>query len=170
MTEANTTIIATDAFWALIALVIFIVILFIFKIPSMLGRILDKRAQDIANELDESRRLKEEAQQLLAEYQHKRQEAEAQAKDIVAAAKREAKQLCNDMRQASQNYILQRNKQAEDKIKLAEEEAVKYVRQHAIDISVNLAKEFLSSDIYDNKKSLWFDASLQELKDSSKQL
>ena len=60
------------AFWALVALVIFLGIVIYLKVPGMINKSLDERAERIRNELDEARRLREEAQQLLAEYQRKR--------------------------------------------------------------------------------------------------
>src|SRR5690606_33982294 len=78
-------------FWAFVALVIFIAIIVYMKVPAMIGRSLDERADNIRKELEEARTLREEAQQLLAEYHRKRKEAEKEAGDIVASAEREAK-------------------------------------------------------------------------------
>jgi len=77
-------------FWAFVALIIFLGVLAYFKVPGMINGALDGRAERIRNELDEARKLREDAQQLLAEYQRKRQEAEQEAQDIVSAAKHEA--------------------------------------------------------------------------------
>ena len=77
-------------FWALVGLIIFLGIVVYAKVPGMIAGALDKRADQIRNELEEAKRLREEAQQLLAEYQRKRKEAEQEASDIVAAAKRDA--------------------------------------------------------------------------------
>ena len=77
-------------FWAMIALFIFIGVVVYMKVPGMIAKALDERAAKIRNELDEAQRLREEAQQLLAEFQKKRKEAEKEAADMVAAAKRES--------------------------------------------------------------------------------
>ena len=65
-------------FWAVAGLIIFLGILVYMKVPSMMANSLDKRANDIAAELEQAKKLREEAQQLLAEYQRKRNEAELQ--------------------------------------------------------------------------------------------
>ena len=83
-------------FWALIALFIFLGVVVYLKVPGMIAKALDERAAKIRDELDEARRLREEAQQLLAEFQKKRKEAEKEAADIVAAAKREADALLEE--------------------------------------------------------------------------
>ena len=77
-------------FWAMIALFIFIGVVIYMKVPGMIAKALDERAAKIRNDLDEARRLREEAQQLLVEFQKKRKEAEKEAADMVAAAKRES--------------------------------------------------------------------------------
>ncbi|MGN6765100.1 MAG: F0F1 ATP synthase subunit B family protein, partial [Rhizobiaceae bacterium] len=76
--------------WALIGLLIFFAICLYIKAPAMLAQSLDERAKRISDELDEAKRLRDEAKSLLAEYQKKRKEAEAEAADILTAAKREA--------------------------------------------------------------------------------
>jgi F-type H+-transporting ATPase subunit b len=70
-------------FWALVGLLIFIGIIVYVKVPGMIGGALDKRADQIRNELEEAKKLREEAQALLAEYQKKRKEAEKEAAEIV---------------------------------------------------------------------------------------
>ena len=71
---------AFDAsFFALVGLVLFFVLIAYLKVPGMLSKSLDERAQNIQDELAEAKRLREEAQHLLAEYQRKRKEAEKEA-------------------------------------------------------------------------------------------
>ncbi len=68
-------------FWALVGLLIFIGIIAYAKVPGMISGALDKRADQIRNELEEAKKLREEAQQLLAEYQRKRKEAEIRSRE-----------------------------------------------------------------------------------------
>ena len=94
-----------NTFWATVALIIFIGVVLYLKVPAMIGKALDERANSIRGELDEARRLREEAQQLLAEYQRKRKEAEKDAADIVAAAKREADMLLDEAHKKTEDYV-----------------------------------------------------------------
>ena len=77
-------------FWVALAFVAFLGILFYMGVPGMLAKGLDKRSADIKTNLDEARKLKEEAQGLLADYQKKRNGAEDEANAIIEQAKREA--------------------------------------------------------------------------------
>ena len=151
-------------FWAFVALVIFLGILFYMKVPGMIAKSLDERADRIRKELDEARRLREEAQQLLADYQRKRAEAEKEADDIVAAAKREADQLVTEAHKKTDEYVARRTALAELKIGQAERDAVNEVRASAVDIAVEAARTLLAGKIDAKTGADLFRASLQEVK------
>ena len=84
---------ANPSTWVSIFLFIFLGILVWAKVPGLITGALDKRSKEIQDELDEARKLREEAQGLLADYQRKAREAEEEAQSIVAQAKREAEAL-----------------------------------------------------------------------------
>ena len=151
-------------FWALISLVIFLGIIAYMKVPGMIAKSLDTRADRIRNELDEARRLREEAQQLLAEYQRKRKDAEKEASELIAAAEHEAAGLVADARQKIEDYVQRRTAMAEQKIALAESEAVNEVRRQAIDIAVAAAETLISEKVDDEKAGALFSESVKELK------
>ena len=88
---------------------------------------------ELNKELAEAKRLREEAQHLLAEYQRKRKEAEAEAAGIVAAAEREAAALTEEARQKTEEFVARRTALSEQKIKQAEEDAIGAVRSAAVD-------------------------------------
>ncbi len=151
-------------FWAFIALVIFLGIIFYMKVPGMMGKSLDERASRIRNELDDARRLREEAQQLLAEYQRKRKEAEQEAGEIVAAAKREASTLVSEATKKTEEYVARRTALAEQKIAQAERDAVSEVRSSAVDIAVEAARAVLAAKVDAKAGADLFKSSVQELK------
>jgi F-type H+-transporting ATPase subunit b len=151
-------------FWATVGLVIFIGIVLYLKVPGKIGSTLDQRAERIRNELEEARRLREEAQQLLAEYQRKRKEAEQEAGDIVAAAKREAKHLVEEAKARTQEYVARRTTLAEQKIAQAERDAVNAVRSNAVDIAVAAAAKLLDERADADVKAQLFKSSLDDVK------
>ncbi len=151
-------------FWAFVALVIFLAAAFYMKVPGTIGKSLDGRAEKIRAELEEARRLREEAQQLLAEYQRKRKDAEKEAAEIVEHAKREAGQLVTEAKQKTEDYIARRTALAEQKIGQAEREAVNEVRARAVDIAVEAARTVLAGKVDEKVGDALFKASLQDLK------
>lgn len=136
-----------STFWAFIALLLFFALIAYLKVPGMIGRSLDERAENIKKELEEARTLREEAQQLLAEYHRKRKEAEKEAGDIVAAAEREAKALLEDAKRATEEYVIRRNKLAEQKIATAETDAINAVRASAVDLAVAAAAKIVADKV-----------------------
>lgn len=152
-------------FWALVSLLIFIGITIYMKVPKMMAKSLDERADRIRNELEEARRLREEAQQLLAEYQRKRKEAEREAEDIVTAAEREAKLLLEEAEKKSEDYVARRSKLAEQKIAQAEADAINEVRGSVVDIAVAAAGQILAGKVDAKVAADLFKQSVAEVKD-----
>lgn len=155
---------AQATLWAAISFAILIGIFIYLKVPAMVNDTLDKRADRIRNELDEARKLREEAQQLLAEYQRKRQEAEKEAAGIVAAAEREARMMADEARQRTEDYVVRRTALAEQKISQAEQDAVNEVRQRAVDIAVEAAGRLLADKVDAKADAGLFKAALDEVR------
>ena len=131
-------------FIVLLAFILFIGVLFYFKVPSLLSGMLDKRADGIKSELDEARALREEAQTLLASYERKQQEVKDQADRIVTAAKAEATEAADQARADLEKSIERRLAAAEEQIGSAQAAAVKEVRDQAIVIAVAAAKDVIA--------------------------
>lgn len=151
-------------FWATVALVLFLALIVYLKVPGMIGRSLDQRADKIKSELEEARRLREEAQQLLAEYQRKRKEAEMEASEIIEHARREAQQVVAEAKQKSEDDVVRRTALAEQKIAQAERDAVNEVRARAVDLAVESARTVLASQIDAKADATIFASSLDEIR------
>ncbi|NJM30584.1 MAG: F0F1 ATP synthase subunit B [Rhizobiales bacterium] len=127
------------ASWVLVSFLLFIALLIYLKVPAMAAKALDDRAAKIAKELEEARKLREEAQALLDSYKAKRGEAEREAADIVAQAKTDAEEFAAESRRKLSETIERRSKQAEQKIAQAEAAATKDVRDLATELAVKAA-------------------------------
>lgn len=138
---------ANTDFVVLLAFILFIAILIYFGVPGMLGGMLDKRADQIRSELDEAKSLREEAQALLASYERKQAEVQAQADRIVATAKSEASDAAEQAKVDLEASIARRLAAAEDQIASAEAGAVKEVRNKAVSIAVEAAREVIASQM-----------------------
>jgi F-type H+-transporting ATPase subunit b len=151
-------------FWTIVALVAFLAILFYFKVPAAIAKSLDARAESIREELDDARRMREEAQQLLADYQRRRKEAEDEAKDIIAQAKREAETLAAETRKALAETVERRTKAVEEKIARAEAQALGEVRSAAVDVALATAEKILKSKVIGTEADALVENSISELK------
>ena len=130
-----------------IAFLIFVGILLYYKVPSLVGGMLDKRAESIKAELDEAKALREEAQSLLASYERKQKEVQEQADRIVASAKEEATNAAAAAKDDIARSITRRLAAAEDQIASAQADAVKDVRDQAIVVAVGAAKDVIAKQL-----------------------
>ncbi len=135
---------AFDAtFWATAALFVFIALVVYLKVPAMITRALDSRIKDIETELAEAERLRAEAKALLEDYQRRREDAEKEAEGIVAAAREEAFRLTAEAGTTLEALIARRTKAVEEKIALAEAQAVSEVRARSADLAIEAARVLL---------------------------
>jgi len=137
----------TPEFWVAAGFVIFVGVLIYVGAPRLITKALDDRAKRIQSELDEARRLKEEASKLLAEYQGKQKQAEAEAAGIIAGAKAEAERIAADAKTKMEEFVARRTQMAETKIAQAEAQAVADVRAAAADAAVAAAEKILTGTV-----------------------
>lgn len=148
--------------WVLVAFVVFVGLLAYLGVPGLLGKMLDDRAKTIRDQLNEARRLREEAQRRLAEFERKHADVERQAQDIVSRARAEAEAAAVDAKKSIETSVAQRLKAAEDQIAMAEADAVREVRNTAVDAAIEASRKVLSGAIGDAEHSLLINAAIQE--------
>jgi len=142
------------AFWATIALFVFLGVVIYLKLPGQITKMLDSRINKIQEDLDEAKRLREEAQALLADYERKRKEAESEAQDIVTAAQEEAARLAEEAKASVEDLIARRTRAVEEKIAQAEQQALGEVRARSADVAVEAARVLLTKQMKDNADEL----------------
>lgn len=134
----------SSEFVVLVSFILFIGVLLYLRVPGLLMGLLDKRAVQIKAELDEARALREEAKAVLASYDRKKKEMQAQSDRIVATARDEAMAAAAQAREDLKLAIARRLAAAEDRIASAEAAAVRDVRERAVAIAVAAAGEVLA--------------------------
>ncbi len=150
-------------FVVLIAFLVFVGILVWKKVPALLGRLLDDRAQGIRNTLDEARLLREEAKALLASYEAKQKEVQAQSLRIIASAKEEAMAAAAQAKQDLHASIERRLAAAEDQIESAVKAAELAVRNQAITVSIVVAGEVLARQMTAEGATASIDAAIDQV-------
>lgn len=153
----NTDFIVTLAF------IVFVGILVYFRVPQLVGGLLDKRAEGIRNDLAEARRLREEAQEIYASYERRQREVSVQADEIVANAKREATAQAEKAKQDLKISIARRLQAAEDQIAGAESDAVRAVRDRAVQVAITAATEILQKQATAADRSAGIDRAIDEV-------
>ena len=149
-------------FWEGLAFVIFIAVAAKMGGKRIIAA-LDARSDAIRDELDQARRLREEAQSLLAEYQRKRRDAEKEADEIVEHAKKEAIALRAEAERKLEENLARRTRLAEEKIGRAEAQAIQDVRNTAIDVAVAAAQKLIAENLDDGRAQALIDDAIGEV-------
>lgn len=132
--------------WVAIGFLFFVGLMLYVGVHRTIGKALDDRSARIKAELDEARKLRDEAAALLAEYQRKRREAEGEAQEIVSGAKAEAERLAVEAKARIEEFVSRRTKMAETKIAQAEAQAAADVRAAAAEAAVAAAEKILRQE------------------------
>jgi F-type H+-transporting ATPase subunit b len=154
---------ATPELWVLVSFVLFLALLVYYKIPNTLAKALDDRADRIRVELEEARRLREEAAQILADYQRKQRDAEKEAEDILAVARREAEFYAVESRKTLSESLQRRLKLAEEKIARAEEQAVQEIRSKAVDAAIAASEVLIARELKGKSAENLVDKSIRDV-------
>jgi F-type H+-transporting ATPase subunit b len=133
--------------WVAIAFVILMGVFAYLGVHRTALNALDNRAARIKAELDDARRLKDEAAKVLAEYKTRRASAEREAQDIIASARSEAERIATEAKAKMEDFVARRTKTAESKIAMAEAQALADVRSAAADAAVSAASTILSQSV-----------------------
>ncbi len=151
-------------FWVAVAFFIFVGLMIYLKVPGMVTKALDERAEVIRKDLDAARKLREEAQDLLADYQAKQRQAEAEAQQIIEEARREAETLKADGDKAMQESLARRTRIAEEKIARAEAQAIAEVRAIAVEVATSAAERIVQDKVAGGLGSTLVEQSIRDLK------
>ncbi len=149
-------------FWVAVAFVIAVSYL-VYKVRPILLKSLDDRAARIKADLDEAARLRDEAQKTLAQFQQKQRDAIKEAGAIVAQAKIEAERVAQQAERDLAVAMDRRQKQAVEKIALAETKALAEVRGLAVDVAIAAVRRVLADDLSAVRKSTLIDDAIADL-------
>lgn len=150
-------------FWVGLAFLLFIGLLLVAKVPAMAAKALDARAEKIQGELDEARRLREEAQALLASIKTQREEAEKAAADMLANAAAEAKRMEAEAKLKLEDQVKRRAELAERKIASAEAAAVAEVKAAAVELAAGAAEAMLAGRLTKAKSDPLATSAIEQL-------
>ena len=133
--------------WVAVAFVILMVVFAWLGIHRTVLTALDHRAQRIKSELDDAKRLKDEAAKLLADYQARRASAEREAQDIITNARAEAERIAAEAKTRMEDFVVRRTKTAENKIAMAEAQALADVCAAAAEAAIAAASSVLAQSV-----------------------
>jgi F-type H+-transporting ATPase subunit b len=150
-------------FWVAVAFVAFVGVAIYYKAPGMLAKLLDERAEKIRKDLDEARRLREEAEKLFADYEAKSKAARQEAEAIIAQARATAEREAKTAEAALGQALDRRVKNAQAKIAQAEAQAVAEVRTAAVEVAIAAARRVVAESLTSDDATRLIDRSISDL-------
>jgi F-type H+-transporting ATPase subunit b len=153
---------AEPEFWVLVAVVIFVVLVWKPARRTVIGG-LDARAARIRDELATARRLRGEAEEALAACRRQEREAGAEAEAIVTHAKAEALRIAERAARDLDEALARRRRLAEERIALEEARAFAEIRSAAVDIAIAAARRVIAGEFGAARGSALIDAAIAAL-------
>ena len=150
-------------FWVAVGFVLVIALLLWKGVPAMVGKMLDDRAAVIAGELNEARRLREEALALLQDYQKRAAGAEAEAQSIITDARAQAERYGAESRANLKSQIERRAQAAQDKIAQAESAAMNEIRALAANAAAGAAEKLIAARMDEKRAATLIEGSIKNL-------
>jgi F-type H+-transporting ATPase subunit b len=150
-------------FWTGLALLVFVALMLVLGVHKAAAKALDSKAAKIQAELDEARKLREEAQALLASLKAQREETERRAAEMLANAEAEAKRLEAEAKDKLEEQIKRRQELAERRISNAEAQASAEVKAAAAELAAQMAEGVLAERIKGAKSDPLIDAAVGQL-------
>jgi len=157
-------------FWVAVSFFIFVGALIYFKIPQKTNTFLTEKIDEIKKELEEAEKLKNEARNLLGEYENKIDKSKKESKEIISAAKIESEKSVIEKTQKFYEIIDERKKNLNLKINQIKENALKDIKNASIKIAIEATESLIKNSIDKNKLETFYNKSLDQTKSSLKKM
>lgn len=157
-------------FWSAIAFFIFFGILIYLKIPQKINTSLVEKINEIKKELEEAEKLKNEAKNLLSNYEKKIDKSKKESKEIIDRAKKESEKNLIEKTKKFHQMTDERKKNTEQKIHLMKENALNDIKNASVIISVKAVEKLIKDSIDKNKLENLYNKSLEQAKISLKEI
>ncbi len=156
-------------FWVAIAFFIFIASLIYFKIPQKINTSLASQIDQIKNEINEAKKLKVEAKNLLSEYENKIDKSKKETQNIINFAKKDSEKNILEKSKKFHQMLEYRKKNAEQKIAQMKDNALKEIKNTSVKVSMLTIEHLIKNSIDKNKLENLYTKSLVQAKNALKQ-
>ena len=151
-------------FWVAISFVIFVGVLFYLKVPQKIYDSLDESIKKIKKEIDEAEKLKDEAKNILSEYETKISKSKQEVNLLIKKAQNESEKNIIKINEEFHNIFENRKKMAEEKIKQMKMQAIKDIKNSSVDIAIQALEKIIKNSIDKKKLDKIYISSIDEAK------
>ena len=159
-----------STFWVAVSFFLFFGGLIYLKVPQKINEILNKLILDIKNEVDESEKLRAEAQVLLNNAQKKLDTAQSVSTEILDQAKKDSDRLIIEINDKFHKSSEIKKNSAENKITQMKDAAIKEIKNASVKIAVDSVKKIITTSVDKSKLDTVFQKNLKETKEELKKI
>tara|TARA_B100000963_G_C22519532_1_gene622349 strand:- start:18 stop:515 length:498 start_codon:yes stop_codon:yes gene_type:complete len=151
-------------FWVTISFLIFLGILFYFKVPQKVKNVLNKNIDDIKNQINEAEKLKEDAKNILIEHEKRISNSKNQVKEMINQANEQAEKNVIQTNKDFHNLMENRKKNAEERIKQIKNQAFKDIKNASVKIAIESVEKLIKNSLDKSKLDKIYSSSIEETK------
>ena len=151
-------------FWVTISFFIFLGILIYFKIPQKIKVFLEQNILNIKNQIAEAEKLKEDAKNILAEHERKISNSKSEVKEMINQANEEAEKNVIKTNEVFHNFMENRKKNAEERIRQLKNQAEKDIKNASVKIAIESVEKLIKNSIDKSKLDKIYSSSIEETK------
>ena len=157
-------------FVVLISFLLFVGVLIYFKVPSIIGTFLDKRSDDIRNEIERASEILEEAKKILSSIESDHIKTTTTIEQMVATAKARAGEEEEKSKKIIEDFMKNKLISAEAQVNSNERKILEEIEQRAIDLSIEKVRVRLSKSLSVGDYARYFDSSVKSVEKGLKQV
>ncbi len=161
--EAGMFSLSNPLFVVSISFIAFLLVVVYLGVHKIAAKLLDGRAEGIRTEIDEARKLQEEAKMVLADFERKRKEVAEHSKGMIAQAQAEAETAAEQAKDVLKDTIVRRLAAAEDQIKSAKDAAVREVKDKAVAVAIAAATDVINKGMVAKDANGLIDAAIKDV-------
>jgi F-type H+-transporting ATPase subunit b len=151
-------------FWVMISFFLFVGLLIYFQIPQKIRTTLDENILNIKNQINEADKLKEDAKNILTEHEKKISNSKTEMKSMIAKANEEAEKNVIKVNEDFHNFMENRKKNAEDRVKQLKNQALKDIKNTSVRIAIESVEKLLKNSLDKSKLDKIYISSIEETK------
>ena len=151
-------------FWVTISFFIFLGILIYFKIPQKIKVFLEQNILNIKNQIAEAEKLKDDAKNILAEHERKISNSKSEVKEMINQANEEAEKNVIKTNEVFHNFMENRKKNAEERIRQLKNQAEKDIKNASVKIAIESVEKLIKNSIDKSKLDKIYRSSVEETK------
>jgi F-type H+-transporting ATPase subunit b len=151
-------------FWVMISFFLFVGLLIYFQIPQKIKSTLEENISNIKSQIDEADKLKEDAKNILTEHEKKISNSKTEMKSMIDKANEEAEKNVIKVNEDFHNFMENRKKNAEDRVKQLKNQALKDIKNTSVRIAIESVEKLLKNSLDKSKLDKIYTSSIEETK------